>query len=70
MRHTHYFVKKRFYVKNFIKFYRNKPQKQSNLLKNMRDTHISMRHTHFFKIRQVNIKNIYSIYEHENKTRF
>ena len=65
MRHTHYFVKKLFISIKFIKFYRNKPQKQSNLLKNMRDTHISMRHTHFFKIRQVNIKNIYSIYEHE-----
>ena len=70
MRHTHYFVKKLFISIKFIKFYRNKPQKQSNLLKNMRDTHISMRHTHFFKIRQVDIKDIYSVYEHKNKTRF
>ena len=70
MHNTHNFVKKTFFIIKLLKFYRNKPQKQANLLKNMRDTHISMRRTHFFKIRQVNIKNIYSIYEHESKTRF
>ena len=70
MRHTHYFVKKQFISIKFIKFYKNKHQKQSNLLKNMRATHISMRHTHLFKIRQVAIKDIYFVYEHKNKTRF